>query len=169
MRLMLLLILTGCIKDALVPCGDKLCALDQVCTAIGCATPEEVDACAGMPDGMACLDNGICRHGVCDPIVCGDGHLTGPEVCDDRNQRAGDGCSADCLSNETCGNGVVDGIRHEQCDEGLAGLSRDGCTSTCQVEPSSWFGANLQYPSLRLAQGTVYDEARSEIVVFGGI
>ena len=32
--------------------------------------------------------------------VCGDGMLTAPEVCDDGNTRAGDGCAADCRAIE---------------------------------------------------------------------
>jgi len=37
-------------------------------------------------------------------------------VCDDGNNKSGDGCSSDCLSNESCGNGIVDWEAGEQCD-----------------------------------------------------
>jgi len=47
---------------------------------------------------------------------CGD-NVVQPErgeVCDDGNTTGGDGCSADCTSDETCGNGIVD--PGEACD-----------------------------------------------------
>jgi cysteine-rich repeat protein len=39
---------------------------------------------------------------------CGDGIVSDNEVCDDGNTIAGDGCSASCASDESCGNSVVD-------------------------------------------------------------
>ena len=46
---------------------------------------------------------------------------------------AGDGCSADCKSDETCGNGVIDAVTGEACDDGnVAG--GDGCDAGCQPE-----------------------------------
>ena len=42
----------------------------------------------------------------------------GAEACDDGNTEGGDGCSADCRSNETCGNGVHDPLAGEGCDDG---------------------------------------------------
>lgn len=38
------------------------------------------------------------------------------EACDDGNTKSCDGCSADCRSTETCGNGLVE--CEEQCDDG---------------------------------------------------
>lgn len=64
---------------------------------------------------------------------CGDG-IVDPslgEACDDNNNQSGDGCSADCHSDETCGNGTVD--VNEQCDDGNWDNS-DGCSSTCETE-----------------------------------
>ena len=49
------------------------------------------------------------------------------ETCDDGNTTSGDGCSANCQSNETCGNGVVD--PGEQCDPG-----GNIFTSTCNPD-----------------------------------
>src|SRR6185503_7184560 len=46
---------------------------------------------------------------------------------------SGDGCSADCKSNETCGNGVIDTITGETCDDGGT-VAGDGCDATCQLE-----------------------------------
>jgi cysteine-rich repeat protein len=74
--------------------------------------------------GLACND-------------CGDGVVQGIERCDDRNQLAGDGCSADCLridanfncfADGTCAR-CGDGVRQpgEACDDGAdATVSPDG-------------------------------------------
>ena len=56
------------------------------------------------------------------------------EVCDDGNNIDGDGCSADCTSNERCGNGHLD--PGEQCDPpGSSCGSAAGafvCDQSCQ-------------------------------------
>jgi cysteine-rich repeat protein len=51
---------------------------------------------------------------------CGDGKIDANqgEVCDNGNTTSGDGCSADCRSDETCGNGIKDVARSEACDDG---------------------------------------------------
>ena len=43
--------------------------------------------------GQACVRN----------AKCNDGIVTSPEVCDDGNNNSGDGCSADCKKESTCG------------------------------------------------------------------
>lgn len=53
------------------------------------------------------------------------------EACDDGNTASGDGCSATCTSDETCGNNVRD--PDESCDDGNA-IAGDGC-SRCTVDP----------------------------------
>src|SRR5262245_60344618 len=124
-----------------------------------------------MPDGAACVADGIdgvCTSGVCDLIICGDGRVVGPEQCDDGNQKANDGCSADCLSNETCGNGVVDGVKGEQCDDGLYGLSADGCSALCETELSTWSDVEPVPPSARYQHALAYDSRRGRVVMFGG-
>ncbi len=63
-------------------------------------------------------------------VGCGNGLLEANEVCDDGNTADGDGCSADCLSNESCGNGFLDAAVGEQCDDGNA-ISGDGCSADC--------------------------------------
>lgn len=66
---------------------------------------------------------------------CGNGRLDPGEVCDDGNRRGGDGCSADCRSNETCGNGVVDAAAGEVCDDGNAHAC-GSCSADCrQAQP----------------------------------
>lgn len=49
----------------------------------------------------------------------------------------GDGCSADCRSSETCGNGVIDAVTGEACDDGNV-LSGDGCDASCALEACSF-------------------------------
>ncbi|MCG8421234.1 MAG: hypothetical protein MJE77_25215, partial [Proteobacteria bacterium] len=65
--------------------------------------------------------------------VCGDEEVTRirGEVCDDGNSTDGDGCSADCRSNESCGNGIVDLAAGEICDDGNT-QSGDECSSDCR-------------------------------------
>jgi cysteine-rich repeat protein len=66
---------------------------------------------AGSPDAGQ-LDGGN--------TLCGNGRIDGDqhEVCDDTNTVSGDGCSADCHSDETCGNGIRDIAKDEACDDG---------------------------------------------------
>jgi cysteine-rich repeat protein len=67
----------------------------------------------------------------CQPAACGDGYIhAGFEMCDDGNTTGGDGCSADCLSDETCGNGYLDS--GEVCDDGNQ-IDTDACPTTCQT------------------------------------
>jgi len=65
--------------------------------------------------------------------VCGDGNLDAGEVCDDNNTVDGDGCSADCLSDETCGNNVTDTTVGEVCDDGNT-TDGDGCSADCSSD-----------------------------------
>jgi len=83
--------------------------------------------------GSANNDTGLCSTH-CQIARCGDGFLQPGEVCDDGNNVSGDGCSADCKSIETCGNGLVD-PPFEGCDDGN-GNNNDACPDgphgTCQ-------------------------------------
>ena len=65
--------------------------------------------------------------------ICGNSIVETGEVCDDGNNVSGDGCSSDCLSDETCGNAIVDTAVGEECDDGNT-VSGDGCSSSCQTE-----------------------------------
>lgn len=71
---------------------------------------------------------------------CGDRVLDPGEVCDDGNMAGGDGCSADCRSDETCGNGALDPDAGEVCDDGNT-ADGDGCSSDCQSDESCGNGA----------------------------
>lgn len=75
------------------------------------------------------LPNLVYAIGVMMP-VCGDGIVNEEEACDDGNNAGGDGCSADCLSDESCGNGIVDAAAGEVCDDGNTS-GGDGCSGDC--------------------------------------
>jgi uncharacterized protein (TIGR03382 family) len=67
--------------------------------------------------------------------VCGDGVLTGTEICDDgagNSDTAPDACRTSCQP-ASCGDGVVD--QGEQCDDGNA-INDDGCDTSCTGEPA---------------------------------
>ena len=167
----LVLGLASCVQPELIECGELLCPAGSVCTPLGCADRSSLDACRDLGDGDSCVNSGvpgICSGGACVPTVCGDGRVVGREVCDDRNQLAGDGCSADCVSDETCGNDYIDVVRNEQCDEGVRGLARDGCTSTCTLELDTWVDISPTLPIARASFGIAYDSRRHRTVVFGG-
>jgi cysteine-rich repeat protein len=170
---MLVLLFQGCLSPPTVRCSDgNFCAIGTVCVAVGdatlCVSDAQRAACDGRPDEATCTingRNGACSAGSCFEENCGDALVIGAEVCDDGNARGGDGCSADCRSLEVCGNDYLDA--REQCDEGIVGLSRDGCTSRCQVEVGLW----QQRPVVSLARighVIVYDAARAQYVLFGG-
>jgi len=86
--------------------------------------------------GRRCGSGWVCAasQDTCIPIGgCGDGIINANigEVCDDGNVVDGDGCSANCKSIETCGNGIND--IEESCDDGNT-LSGDGCSANCTRE-----------------------------------
>lgn len=168
-----LLLAVGCVRSETVDCGDgRLCASGQICVhataeVTVCAPPDSRGACAGagLADGEACDDaKGRCYDGACLPITCGD-LLVDPaaEQCDDGNNKPGDACSADCRSNETCGNGVVDPIAGEICDDGNL-VGRDGCTGACTLETVHWTPVSLGVPPADSPMGMVYLPGRARVV-----
>ncbi|HYI02301.1 DUF4215 domain-containing protein [Hyalangium sp.] len=86
------------------------------------------------PSGLTCPTGMICaaNQDICieESPSCGDDieQASMGETCDDGNVEDGDGCSANCESNEKCGNGVED--KHEICDDGNT-FSGDGCNEKC--------------------------------------
>jgi len=108
----------GCSADCL---SDETCGNGVVDTAVGEACDD-----GNIVDGDGCQSN-------CALPACGDGTLDVGEVCDDGNTADGDGCSATCTSDESCGNGVLDGAAGELCDDGNQ-ISGDGCSASCAVE-----------------------------------
>ncbi|MEZ4366547.1 MAG: hypothetical protein R2939_09705 [Kofleriaceae bacterium] len=129
-------LLAGCLAPEQIACDDgSVCAVGRVCApGGGCVVQAQLDRCDGVADDVPCavdgLGAGACRDGVCRIIRCGDGVIDPPEVCEDGNALDGDGCSRDCLSDETCGNGVRDA--GEACDDGNL-VDGDACQATCTL------------------------------------
>lgn len=103
----------------LAPCGDGI-----VDTAFG----EECD------DGNAIVDDG------CDPNCrvsgCGNGILNAGEECDNgpaNSDTIPDHCRLDCTL-PRCGDGVIDPLLNEQCDQGAANANApDACRPDCSL------------------------------------
>ncbi len=112
----------------------------------------------------------LCRTD-CQLTRCSDGIVDSNEVCDDGNNTLGDGCAADCQSNEVCGNGVLDPVTPtgpEQCDDAIAGLSSDGCSSKCDLEFGNWAPLQPTQPEPRNFPIAAVDVDRKRLVMFGG-
>ncbi len=130
------LLSAACLDPQTTTCADgTLCPGDEVCDGTGsCVDPVALTSCADADDGATCQVTagvpGECHANVCRLPGCGNGALDGGEACDDGNNVGGDGCAADCRSDERCGNGVVDGPRGEQCDDGNL-VDGDDCQATC--------------------------------------
>jgi cysteine-rich repeat protein len=113
------------------------------------------DGVVNMAAGEVCDDGNTVSGDGCSADcksneICGNGIKDVNEVCDDGGKHDGkcgdntpcnvnadcttgsctpDGCSADCMSNETCGNHIVD--LGETCDDGNT-VSGDACESDCK-------------------------------------
>lgn len=104
--------------------------------ALGACASSSASQCEATgilcPSGMHCAAaEPIC---ISDLNLCGNAHPDPGEVCDDGNNRDGDGCSADCKSDETCGNGRVDTTVGEVCDTPLAkdANGKFTCSADCK-------------------------------------
>jgi cysteine-rich repeat protein len=88
----------------------NLVFLGAISVAIGACANPAVQECGAT--GVLCPAGTHCAaaQGIClpDDNTCGNARMDPGEVCDDGNTKDGDGCSADCLSDETCGNKIVD-------------------------------------------------------------
>lgn len=108
-----------------------------------------------------CGDGRVVWKWLCDDeTLCnGDDRVNAKLTCDDGNEYSGDGCSADCVTEdgykceggddytpdtcvEICGDGRMMGglFNFNECDD-LNTEDGDGCSSTCEVE-SGWTCAN---------------------------
>lgn len=104
--------------------------------AIACVA---LAACAGSPGATECATGITCPEGtkcaavqpVCITNDCGDGIVQSTEKCDDGNILDGDGCAANCLSREECGDGVLNSAAGEVCDDGNT-VGGDGCSADCR-------------------------------------
>ena len=96
-------------------------------------------------NGTEICDDGVNdgRYGGCKPgcgglgPFCGDG-MTEPgiEQCDDGHDVSTynqPGCGPGCKTVPRCGDGRVDSLWGETCDDGNA-VAHDGCSATCQLE-----------------------------------
>jgi cysteine-rich repeat protein len=87
------------------------------------------NACANgalCPPGRQCAEMGDQR--ICILASCGNGEVDDGELCDDGNNRSGDGCPADCAP--PCGDGVRD--PSEVCDDGNT-MDGDECSYDCSI------------------------------------
>jgi cysteine-rich repeat protein len=138
--LVLALLCGGCFETQAQRCGELWCPGGTICMPdhLRCVSPAQLAACSGQQEGDTCRMTGaaesLCTAGVCTPVVCGDGVVAGWEVCDDGNVRACDGCSANCRSDESCGNGMVE--CSEQCDRGARNSDAPNadCRPDCRVQ-----------------------------------
>jgi len=128
----------GCVQPEASTCNGRTCPAGKACDEVHtlCVDPEQLSACNGKGMFDSCstarLDGGTCLEGVCLTAGCGNGVEEPTEACDDENTQNGDGCSADCMSEETCGNGIVDPINGEACDDANS-AEDDNCHTDCRV------------------------------------
>ena len=175
--MMIALLMISCFESKSPLCWSGIrCPVGMQCSVDGLSCT--IDTCGdGVEDEGEACDHGAansntpdaCRRD-CQLPRCGDGIIDSGEVCDDGNNRPYDGCSADCESNETCGNGYPDALVGETCDDGNT-VTRDGCSSTCQIEECSWREYQHQdsvKPSARAMHVMAYDASRGRVVLFGG-
>lgn len=96
---------------------------------VSCTGPQSEFCESGIvcPVGSTCA----AAQATCIYDECGDGEVQPDELCDDGNIEDGDGCSADCLSTEGCGDGFVNEAAGEVCDDGN-NEDGDGCSANCR-------------------------------------
>jgi len=92
--------------------------------------------CLSSDFGWNCTEDGG-GLSTCSPAECGAGILAvgaGGEACDDGNTNDDDGCSADCLTLEVCGDGILEsgGSLMEVCDDSNT-VDDDGCSADCST------------------------------------
>jgi cysteine-rich repeat protein len=122
------------------------------------------EQCDEGPENSDAID-AACRTN-CLMQRCGDGIVDTGEVCDDGNPVAVDGCTPDCLSNETCGNGYTDFLLEELCDDGDR-QSHDGC-GVCVREGPTWTERTAVARTGLRNHAMAYDSTRGAVVLFGG-
>ena len=174
----------GCAADCASDesCGNGITDTGEVCddgnniNGDGCSADcQSQESCGdavldpgeGCDDGNAANDDDCLS--TCQTATCGDGHIwIWMEECDDGNSVDGDGCSAGCtLEPGLCGNGTLD--PGEACDDGNP-TSHDGCSSGCTSESLNWSPATyVLAPPPRGLHAAAFDDARSRMVVFGGL
>ena len=183
--LVVLLALSACTRSQEVLCGDgRICPPGNTCddTNHRCISPDQMAACSGHTAGAMCEFAGVtgtCQDGTCQPLLCGDGVISGQEECDGADlggadcttagfyDPAGLACTTFCTFDTQsckgfCGDKVVNG--HELCDgPPPAGTCVDNgfdagplrCSSSCgaSFERCARFGWNGTPLDLALALG----------------
>jgi cysteine-rich repeat protein len=168
-----LVLLGSCLETSTLTCGDVTCSGGAVCSPGGntCTTQSQIDACmdADKPATTCTAPDdrpGVCRDGYCQEVRCGDMRVDPGESCDDGNTKSFDGCSDDCVSDETCGNSVTD-RGTEECDDGNT-EAHDSCSPTCRNESPIWRELVDTTFAGRSGHAMVYDSVRKRVVLFGG-
>jgi cysteine-rich repeat protein len=132
-----------CVAGPPTGCDDGDPCTTDTCTAAGCQYDPVTPCCGnGIPEAGEPCDDGntsdtdACVAG-CVAATCGDGFVqAGVEQCDlgAANSESPDAlCRTDCRP-ARCGDGVVDPLAGEQCDDGNT-TAGDGCGAGCLEEP----------------------------------
>ncbi len=91
-------------------------------------------------DGQMDCDDSDCANATACQPVCGNGSVENGEECDDGNNTAGDGCSADCQQEtgvEDCRNGTDDDF------DGLVDCADPDCTGDPACNPTPMCGNGI--------------------------
>lgn len=172
------LAVAGCVGSETQQCTwGRVCPTDKYCEeSVGlCLYASQAEVCPSVQDASPLREctfsdappgSYACQGGLCLRSICGDGKLGPREACDDGNTVGGDKCSADCLSEEGCGNGQLDVLAGEACDDGNL-VSHDGCSSGCTDESVYHTLLAASLPE-RFGAAAAYDPIRQKTVIFSG-
>ena len=143
---------------------DNACTVGDFCLDEVCQTGVGALQCS---DGLPCTADGCAPESGCTFEVmancCSNEIVDSGEACDDGNTVGNDGCSADCKSDETCDNGILD-VATEVCD-GIVfgGVCHQGffqCLDECQTvdtsECTSWCGDGVIDPQFEVCDVDVF-------------
>jgi cysteine-rich repeat protein len=135
-----LALMQACAGPGTTECSSgRICPRGLVCAEEHdrCVLESQVNACDGRSNGAACgfaeVDQGECDDGVCFAVACGNEIQQSAEMCDDGNRVNGDGCNAQCTSDETCGNDFIDLAGSEICD-GMVAADGPNCVETFHAD-----------------------------------
>src|SRR5262249_15363686 len=109
--------LVSCVESQTHPCaGDFVCPVDKVCVGNRCVFAQQIESCKGHAPNDSC-SYADTPHGICLNGICVP---------------------------EGCGNGVVEAMLGEICDDGNT-VAGDGCSPDCK---SLWSPMNFGSASL---------------------